>query len=228
MDAQREIFIAGAEKHGRGASDYTGRRFGALTVLRFEETRNGVRCWRCRCDCGREVVVGQTHLTTGNALSCGYAGKLLPEDLTGVRFGHLTVLGRAGVKSGRVQWACRCDCGRLTTAGHYNLLSGRSTTCGCRRAGVMIENLRLSEGTSVAKLERTRDRHYSSNTSGHNGVYQNKRSGKWVAQITFKGKTHYLGVYADKADAIKARLRGEEMYDEFLARYHAEHPQERS
>ena len=33
-----------------------------------------------------------------------------------------------------------------------------------------------------------------------------------MAQITFKGKTHYLGAYAEKQEAVKARQRGEEQF----------------
>ena len=87
----------------------------------------------------------------------------------------------------------------------------------------MLANLRLVEGTSVAVLEATKHRLIASNTSGHNGVYQNKRRQKWVAQITFKGKTYYLGSYERIEDAVKARLRGEEMHDDFLKEYYAEH-----
>ena len=35
-------------------------------------------------------------------------------------------------------------------------------------------------------------------------------SGKWMAQIYFKGKSTYLGLYEYKEDAIKARKEAEE------------------
>ena len=60
------------------------------------------------------------------------------------------------------------------------------------------------------------DRLIASNTSGHTGVYLDKKRGKWVAQITFKGKTHYLGSYAEKQEAVKARRRGEEEFFELF------------
>ena len=63
-----------------------------------------------------------------------------------------------------------------------------------------------------------------SNTSGYNGVYKNKRTGKWTAQITFKGKTYYLGSYNDIQATVNARKRGEEMYDDFLDRYYGNSP----
>lgn len=61
------------------------------------------------------------------------------------------------------------------------------------------------------------------NTSGYNGVYRNKRNGKWAAQITFKGKTYYLGSYSDIENAVKARRRGEVLYEGFLEKYYSEH-----
>lgn len=53
-------------------------------------------------------------------------------DLTGRRFGRLTVLGQAGkTKWGDSKWLCRCDCGneRVVSGGH--LKSGHTQSCGC-------------------------------------------------------------------------------------------------
>lgn len=51
--------------------DFVGQRFGMLTVLEYAGKRGGMHRWRCRCDCGRETVVGQTLLQTGKTKSCG-------------------------------------------------------------------------------------------------------------------------------------------------------------
>lgn len=55
--------------------DMTGERFGRLVVLGLEEVRgrNGRTnaMWRCRCDCGKEVVAYRMNLTRGNTTSCG-------------------------------------------------------------------------------------------------------------------------------------------------------------
>lgn len=69
-------------------------------------------------------------------------------------------------------------------------------------------------------IEHRMKRTISSNTSGYNGVYRNRKSGRWTAQITFKGKTYYLGSFDDIEDAVKARRRGEEMYEDFLEWYY--------
>lgn len=86
-------------------------------------------------------------------------------------------------------------------------------------AAVIADNLKLYEGTSVAILRTRRNKRLSSNTSGYTGVYRSKKNGKWIAQITFKGKTHYLGGYENIEDAVKARQRGEEMHHDFLKWY---------
>ena len=56
--------------------DITGETFGRLTVLGRGEDHlfpSGQKrpTWRCRCECGNEVVVFARNLFTGNTTSCG-------------------------------------------------------------------------------------------------------------------------------------------------------------
>ena len=51
--------------------DLTGQSFGMLTVLSHDRYEKGQHFWRCLCDCGRETVVRQQHLSSGKARSCG-------------------------------------------------------------------------------------------------------------------------------------------------------------
>ncbi len=51
--------------------ELVGNRFGLLTVLEYAGKRSGMHRWKCRCDCGREAVVGQTLLQSGKTKSCG-------------------------------------------------------------------------------------------------------------------------------------------------------------
>jgi len=53
-------------------------------------------------------------------------------DITGQRFGRLTVVERAdSAKCGNVKWKCVCDCGGIATAVGSNLRRGNTTSCGC-------------------------------------------------------------------------------------------------
>ena len=56
------------------------------------------------------------------------------KDLTGQRFGRLTVLHRVeNDKSGKARWSCQCDCGNTMTENSGNLNSKHSVSCGCFR-----------------------------------------------------------------------------------------------
>lgn len=54
-------------------------------------------------------------------------------DLTGQKFGKLTVMGRAPKdnKKGVVKWQCLCDCGSTTIVVSNNLRSEKTKSCGC-------------------------------------------------------------------------------------------------
>jgi hypothetical protein len=62
------------------------------------------------------------------------------KDMTGMRFGRLTVLRRDGYAQGQrvYAWRCRCDCGNEKTVGGPSLRKGYTVSCGCLR----LERLR--------------------------------------------------------------------------------------
>ena len=193
--------------------DYVGKRFGKLVVQRYAGKWDGLHRWQCICDCGRETVVGQTSLQSGKTKSCGCLGNPPAKDILGRHFGDLTVTAYDGNREGVYFWRCRCKCGKETIVRQNNLLMGHTKSCGCRQKTVYIENLKLVDGTSVTLLEAARhQRLLSVNSSGYNGVYWNKKNEKWAAQITFKGKTYYLGSFEKIEDAVKARKTAEERF----------------
>ena len=53
-------------------------------------------------------------------------------DLTGQRFGSLTVL-QCTNRGRHSSWLCRCDCGNEKSISSSALVSGRTKSCGCRR-----------------------------------------------------------------------------------------------
>lgn len=79
-----------------------------------------------------------------------------------------------------------------------------------------IENLR-----QVTPAENSRNMHmHSRNTSGHSGVYTDKKcvNRPWLATIQVDGKPHYLGSYVTKEEAIAVRKEAEREYG-----YHENH-----
>lgn len=63
-------------------------------------------------------------------------------DLTGERFGRLTVLYSVDTTRNATLWHCRCDCGveKNVTAG--KLRSGNTRSCGCLRRELLTESNR--------------------------------------------------------------------------------------
>ena len=56
----------------RAFKDLTGQKFSRLLVLeRVENSKSGKARWRCRCDCGNEIIATGAHLLSGNTKSCG-------------------------------------------------------------------------------------------------------------------------------------------------------------
>jgi len=75
-------------------------------------------------------------------------------DLAGQRFGRLLVLYDTGErKNGCVIWHCQCDCGCEVDVRSSNLISGRTTSCGCYRRE------RLAEVCTVHGMNRRGKQH---------------------------------------------------------------------
>lgn len=219
------ITDCGCESHVKpGQKDLTGMRFGKLICVRPTDKRGsaGTVVWLCKCDCGGTVLADTHAFTFGYVKSCGCLSHPPLKNFEGKRFGRLTVTGYAGKEAGMHRWKCLCDCGNTTIVGQSLLQSGKTTSCGCRQKEMIRNNLRLVDGTSITLLESGKKNIRSTNTSGYTGVYKNRRTGKWVAQITFKGKSYYLGSYEKKKDAVNARRKGEAMHDEFVSSYNKE------
>lgn len=131
----------GCAKKGLTATrtkNLVGKRFGRLVVVELTEKRShGHTIWRCKCDCGNEVLVDVCALRSGGTGSCkcyqkeGAAARTIV-DLTGQRFGRLVVIELTTERrDGRVVWLCKCDCGKETRVVSSNLIGGHTRSCGC-------------------------------------------------------------------------------------------------
>ncbi len=208
--------------------DLTGRRFGRLLVVGdCGKNDKGRHYWKCECTCGNKTLVEESHLKTGHTKSCGCFRRERPKercvDLTGQRFGRLTVLEPILEKDGRVRkWECICDCGKHVQCYRENLQSRTTQSCGCLQEEVRKDNMRKAihfvDGTCVERIANQKT--CVNNTTGHRGVYKRKND-KWRASIGFQGKVYNLGTFSSYEDAVKARLDAENrMYVPFLERYY--------
>lgn len=142
-------------------------------------------------------------------------------DLTGKRFGRLTVIKDTGKRKHRnVVWLCKCDCGNFKEIKAEHLRYERTVSCGCfnrEQASVRGKNIAEKKIYETDLVEDTRlglltQKISKRNTSGFKGVSWSTRDKRWLSYIRFQKKRHYLGSFTNKQDAINARKEAEKKY----------------
>lgn len=117
-----------SERRSKGRiKDLTGQRFGKLVVLGLDHSEKR-SYWKCQCDCGKEVVACSDMLRSGTKRSCGC---LKIHDLTGQKFGKLTVKCFLEIKNETAIWECVCECGNIIRVPNASLVTGGTRSCGC-------------------------------------------------------------------------------------------------
>lgn len=124
--------------------DLTKQTFGQLFVIkRAPNSKEGRAHWKCKCQCGKTVIVCSYSLRSGATTSCGCFNKEILKarviDITGQKFGRLTILKQVENKNNRVYWKCHCDCGNIISVQSSDLRSGHTKSCGCLCLELAIE-----------------------------------------------------------------------------------------
>ena len=100
-----------------------------------QETKDRHCYWLCKCKCGNQVVVVGTSLINGQTKSCGCLRKNKIIDLTGKKFGFLTVIEIAKNPTENntrdAYWLCECKCGNRKIINGKHLRMGLTKSCGC-------------------------------------------------------------------------------------------------
>ena len=206
--------------------DHTGQQFGELFVLCKAYSVKGHTKWRCRCSCGNETMVDAGNLRSGHTRSCGHCEKYrFIDDCTvccDLPTGQFFLIDAADYPEvSKHRWSIE-DSGYVHTmvkGKHvrlHNFLIGKVDGVidhiNCIRYDNRRANLRLCSNKENVRNQRRCVR----NTTGFKGVSFDKRRGKFTAGITVDGKRHFLGYYADPADAARA-------YDLAANRYFGEY-----
>lgn len=51
--------------------NHANEKYGRLKVVQFVKRENKKSYWKCKCDCGNEIILPIAYLTTGDTKSCG-------------------------------------------------------------------------------------------------------------------------------------------------------------
>lgn len=206
--------------------DLTGKKFGRLTAIKDSRKRIGTFVvWECICSCGNTKLVSSRSLLSGNVASCGCYQKQSRyershyKNITGIKFGRLKAVEMVekGAYRKCAKWLCHCDCGNECIVSYGNLKQGNVISCGCASSDngkvniiTAINHNRENEWVNGTYLQKLNSKPMITNTSGVKGVWFDKRRNKYVAEIFFQGKKHYLGSFISIKEAKKAREAAEQ------------------
>lgn len=117
--------------------DLTGKVYDELTVTEMLYNYQNKHKTYCRCITtnGNEVIVRADNLQSG-ATHCGKgAGRSgHPLDISGMKFGFLTVIRptEKRASNGSIIWECKCECGNFTYVPAGQLTRKHTLSCGCK------------------------------------------------------------------------------------------------
>ena len=177
--------------------DLTGKKFERLTVLEKLYKKGNEWVWKCQCDCGNICEARGVNLRSGVKKSCGCLKQekdRMPKgnvkDEIGHKYGHLTVVARAGSdKDGQALWECECDCKAKThiIVSGGNLRKGHTQSCGCdRRSHGEIKVEQLLKENNISFIQEYKPFKFSSGSWASFDFYVNNQ---YI--IEYDGETHY-------------------------------------
>lgn len=111
-------------------------------------------------------------------------------DLTGERFGRLTVIEYAGIRHGRTHWFCECVCGNEIVTSSNSLRRGRTKSCGCIRkehSAAQAKKAGIVRGTQMIKHGLSNTRLYNvwkgmhQRCNNHNNKFFKDYGGRGIA-----------------------------------------------
>lgn len=217
--------------------DIIGDRFNRLVVVSLESVKADATFWRCRCDCGKEIVVKGTNLRSGNTNSCGCYMKdqtsktsiklWQPIANKGSYLIPLTKSKNAIIDKEDLE---KIKDFKWVTRGPEGYAISR-----CKNSGKIVRMHRIILGVTNPKMDvdhinhdtldnrkqnlRVCEHHKNCankrpdrNSTGITGVSKRKGLNKYNAYITVKKKNIHLGYFYDIADAINARKNAELRY----------------
>lgn len=157
--------------------------------------------------CSKVKVVRWSKVKSGHTKSCGCVSIGRRKDITGERFGKLTVVSSLGEKSrGSFLWNCLCDCGNTKQVTVSVLNQGKVSSCGCEpRKGTPRDLTGQTFGrlTALEPVNKTKSGNYIWNCSCSCGNLHSAASSALV-----EGTTKSCGCYAKEISGKASLTHG--------------------
>ena len=120
-------------------------KYGKLTVIEEDITKNNRKYQKCKCECGNIIVTSGTSLRMGSTTSCGcnqkeharQLGYMKRLDLKNQKFNLLTPIEPTNQRTHdghTIIQKCQCDCGNICYVGATYIKNGVIKSCGCLKS----------------------------------------------------------------------------------------------
>lgn len=207
-----------------------GHKYGHLTVIEYAGTNTSRNiCWKCRCDCGNEVIRDGTELRRSRTKDhmceeCNKKSKSQRfwKDLTGQTINDLFIIERSGTRptSGNVIYKCKClNCGNILNISSDAL--SHQISCGCLLSrGEYIINRILNELSIEYKTQyKFEDCKYITYLKFDFAILKNNQI---KCLIEFQGSQHYNvsnGNWNDSEEQFITRQERDEIKREYCKQH---------
>lgn len=190
--------------------DLTNQHIGEWTVLREatkeEKNYRPGAYWLCQCSCGTQRILSGQVLRLGQSKSCGCkTSQLFSEvhkdknciDITGQRFGRLTVLYRdkeieKQYKGSNTYWKCQCDCGNTVSVVKHALTTGTTQSCGCYQKELARKN--LSKISSFHFIDETNNRYGKLTVLYKTTPHPTREGARWHCRCDCGNEIDVMGI----------------------------------
>ena len=117
------------------------------------------------------------------------------DDITGTRYGYLTVIRRYGTTDkDKPTWLCKCDCGNETVVRGVCLKNGTTQSCGCKRFTIgelSVKNILDELHLSYSSQKTFDDLRGSGNKKLRFDFALYNINNELVGLIEYQGQQHY-------------------------------------
>lgn len=177
-----------------------GKIFGDWKVIRElpERGADGSIMWEVQCvNCGKINQKNGSNLRSGHTSKCQkcsnkkYSYKTAIKDLTGQKFGELTVLSATEERTagGSVIWLCQCSCGNIKKIGTDTLQHG-ALSCGCLNSKGEAKIIKLLMQNNIPFEVQKRFEDCINPQTGYSLIFDFFVDNKYV--IEYDGEQHFI------------------------------------